>query len=63
MDNKETVLREALNKCAERKQFMHDQISIFENRLRRLHEDLRELIAEEAGYKSDLRNNYPHSIF
>jgi hypothetical protein len=62
MECKESALREAIDKCAERKQFLHDQITIYENRLRRLHEDLRELVVEEAVYKTQLKHEFPHAI-
>jgi hypothetical protein len=49
------AIKQALAKSLEKRQFLHDQINIHESRLNRLHEDLRDVIAQEAVYKTLLK--------
>jgi hypothetical protein len=49
------AIKQALLKSLEQRKFLHDQIYMHESRLNRLHEDLRDVVAQEAVYKTLLK--------
>jgi|LauGreDrversion4_2_1035121.scaffolds.fasta_scaffold72493_2 hypothetical protein len=53
--DRKTVLRDALKQMAEKKGFLLQQIQETDYRLFRLNDDLRDLVAQEAVYKEQLR--------
>ena len=53
--DRKTVLRDALKQIAEKKGFLLQQIQETDYLLFRLNDDLRDLVAQEAIYKEQLR--------